>query len=99
MLLNSPGLGKTICSIVNCLRERTDKLTLIVCPSGLVNNWIDEIKKHTTLTNDKIVKYHGKNRKSIGAENAYFFITSYSIIGREYTIVPISNSYTSLTNL
>ena len=92
MLLNSPGLGKTICCIVNTLKEEIVKRTLIVCPAGLVNNWIEEIQKHTTLPKEKIVKYYGKKRKNLQTEDACFFITSYSIISREYTSVPTNEN-------
>lgn len=54
-----PGLGKSICCI-NTIHEK-DKV-LIVCPAGLMYNWVNEIKKHTNLKSKDILLYHGQDR-------------------------------------
>lgn len=54
-----PGLGKSICCI-NTIGEH-DKV-LIVCPAGLLYNWVNEIKKHTSLKSNDILLYHGQDR-------------------------------------
>lgn len=82
MLLSEPGLGKSLASIVNILRD--PKKTLIVCPAGLVDNWISEISKHTDLDMSKVIKYYGKGRRDLEIDKGKIFITSYSIIALEY---------------
>lgn len=77
MLFNSPGLGKTLC----CLKMM-DSVTLIICPAGLVDNWINEIKQHTDITDDQISNYTGPKRKV--ELNKRIYITSYHIIGGEW---------------
>lgn len=85
MLLNAPGTGKSLVSLVNILKEKKIKKTLIICPSGLVNNWIDEIKKHTNFDIKKICKYHGNKKNELDFKKCSIFITSYSIIAKEFT--------------
>lgn len=77
MLFNSPGLGKTLC----CL-QIINSVTLIVCPAGLVDNWINEIKQHTDITDSQISKYTGQKRSV--ESNKRIYITSYNIIGSEW---------------
>lgn len=83
MLLNEAGTGKTI----TCLSLIIDNpiKTLIVCPSGLINNWLNEIKMHTNIDISSIVIYHDKNRKTIIYNKKQFiFITSFNILSREF---------------
>jgi SWI/SNF-related matrix-associated actin-dependent regulator of chromatin subfamily A3 len=77
MLFNSPGLGKTLC----CLKI-IDSVTLIICPSGLVDNWINEIKQHTDIKDSQISKYTGPKRSV--ELNKRIYITSFNIIGGEW---------------
>lgn len=79
LLMNEPGLGKSIC-ILSTIISNPCK-TLIVCPSGLIDNWMNEIGKHTNIKN--AIKYYGSKRCNIGDDNL-IYITSYSIISREY---------------
>ena len=83
MLCNEAGLGKSL-SILNLIVSDS-KMTLIVCPAGLVDNWMNEIKKHTTLSRLKTCKYHGPNREKININSfALIYITSYSTISKEF---------------
>ena len=43
LLMNSAGLGKSIC-ILSTIIDNPLK-TLIICPAGLIDNWLNEIKK------------------------------------------------------
>jgi SNF2 family DNA or RNA helicase len=63
---------------------KTRKRTLVICPSGLIDNWVNEFHKHSNVT--EITKYHGTDRKKYINMNDLVYITSYSIIGREYDI-------------
>ena len=76
MLFNSPGLGKTLC----CLKI-INSVTLIICPAGLVDNWINEIKQHTDIKDSQICKYTGPKRTI--ELNKLIYITSFPVIGRE----------------
>lgn len=77
------GLGKSIIMLATLINNPVK--TLIVCPAGLVNNWINEIKKHTNISDEKILKYYGSNRKNIIiTEEQIIYITSYSVVSREF---------------
>lgn len=89
-LLNEAGTGKTICCISLVIKNlQKQQKTLIVCPAGLIQNWENEILKHTNIDYTQIIKYTGKNRTNIVEvfnkhSEQYFFITSYSIVSREF---------------
>lgn len=83
LLMNSAGLGKSIC-ILSTIIDNPLK-TLIICPAGLIDNWLNEIKKHTTISRLRVVKYYGSNRQNIELNNSQIiYITSYSIVSREF---------------
>lgn len=83
LLLNDAGLGKSI-NILSIIINNPIK-TLIVCPAGLIDNWINEIKKHTNISRLQVVKYYGQNRSKIEINNSHLiYITSYSIVSREF---------------
>lgn len=83
LLLNDPGLGKSICILSTIIDEPLK--TLIVCPAGLIDNWVNEIKKHTNISRLRVVKYYGPNRNDIEVNDSHIiYITSYSIISREF---------------
>lgn len=71
LLLSSPGTGKTLCMLAAIVENPLP--TLIICPSGLVDNWIVEINKHTSGVN--ATKYYGAKRKLI--DNQLIYVTSY----------------------
>lgn len=72
----------TLISLALTVKERTT--TLIICPAGLIDNWVNEINKHTTLRKLDYVKYYGSGRMENINNDALIYITSYSIISREY---------------
>lgn len=83
LLLNDTGTGKSIVCLSTMVHSKIKGLTLVVCPAGLVNNWIEEIKKHTNISESQIVKYYGKNRKDISFEKeTVVVLTSYSILAK-----------------
>lgn len=83
MLLNEAGLGKSICVLSTIINNPLK--TIIICPAGLVDNWMGEIKKHTNISRLRVVKYYGNNRDTIETDdNHLIYITSYSIVSREF---------------
>lgn len=84
MLLNSAGSGKSICILNTIVNNPVN--TLIICPAGIIENWCDEIKKHTNIDSLFVLKYYGPNRKNytINLGKQVIYVTSYSIITREF---------------
>lgn len=60
LLLNEAGLGKSICVVSTIINSPVK--TLIICPAGLIDNWINEIKIHSNIQMEQIVKYYGTGR-------------------------------------
>lgn len=85
-LLNEAGLGKSIC--VLGLMSVVELKTLIVCPAGLVDNWINEFVKHTNIDKSEIVRFYGPKRNNFKKSNSIceskqIWITSYTTLSQE----------------
>lgn len=92
LLMNDTGTGKCICILANFINSPLK--TLIICPPILIDNWINEIAKHTDIPLDRIVKYHGSNRFNTKLNDDHLiFITSYSIITNEFEQGSESDSF------
>ena len=90
LLLNEAGLGKSICLLANVINNPLK--TLIICPAGLIDNWVNEIKKHTDISRLCVMKYYGSKRKEIKIKKEQvIFITSYSIVAREFNGTSFEN--------
>jgi hypothetical protein len=50
------GAGKSVTSIAAMLTN-TDKISLIITPDGLVDHWVSEVKKHTTLSGEAVLVF------------------------------------------
>lgn len=73
----------TFCSLALIIEK--PKKTLIICPASLIDNWVNEIEKHTTLQRLKYTKYYGPDRQTkYIRDDTLIYITSYSIVSREY---------------
>ena len=55
------GLGKTV--ITCALLSRKPQKTLVIAPSCILQQWADELEKYTAHTAQKVMIYHGANRK------------------------------------
>lgn len=83
MVLHEPGMGKTLISLA--LIAQKPMRTLIVCPSNLIDNWVHEFHKHTTI---RPVVYHkqpshrNKCRSLITSTDNVCVITSYGIVSK-----------------
>lgn len=88
VLGNEPGLGKTLTclSLIACHRVQT---TLVIVPASLIDNWILEIKRHTTISvEDNVFVYYGTNRTKALQEmaenpNIRIVITTYGTLVSE----------------
>ena len=61
--------------------------TLIICPSRVLDNWAQEIKKHTYEGTIPYVKYHGGRQKEIPVntiKNAMIVLTTYGVVTLDY---------------
>lgn len=76
ILADEMGLGKTIQVIAFLLAEQ-DKKALIVCPTSLIYNWKDELKKFAPSL--KVLIIHGTERKK-----AIDSISEYNVILTTY---------------
>ena len=87
MLYSSAGTGKSI-GVLSIIVNDPVK-TLIICPAGVIDNWMNEFKKHTNIQNSLIVKYHGFKRKENCNEidnDKLIYITSYNLIANEFNL-------------
>ncbi|MCU4676884.1 SNF2-related protein [Catenovulum sp. 2E275] len=88
ILADDMGLGKTLqtLSMLEVLRlnQQLDKPALVVCPTSLVGNWLNEAEKFTPEL--KIKSAHGINRQSTLDNLAAYdvVITTYPLINRDF---------------
>ena len=104
ILADDMGLGKTLQSIVyiaSILREEKDKNAtrphfLIVCPTSLIYNWLDEIENFAPFITASVVSGVPQERKeAIESYQKYdVLITSYPLIRRDVTIYEEINFHT-----
>ena len=75
----------TICLLNTIVNNPVN--TLIICPAGIIDNWCNEIEKHTSIDKLLALKYYGPDRQNytINIGKQVVYITSYSIIAREFT--------------
>jgi SNF2 family DNA or RNA helicase len=85
------GMGKTVQMISLILTERSPENmpTLVVCPAGVMEQWVAEIKKYCTrAASVKTLKYHGANRRKDPdfIKSHDVVITSYAILALEANV-------------
>lgn len=88
ILADDMGLGKTLQSIVYiaaCQKENPGARFLIVCPSSLVYNWLDEFDNFAPHLRAEVVNGAPGERQSIieGMSEGGTLITSYPLIRRD----------------
>ncbi|MBJ7428724.1 MAG: DEAD/DEAH box helicase, partial [Bacteroidia bacterium] len=81
VLADDMGLGKTLQVITTLLKYKEDgllekKKALVVAPTGLLTNWVNELEKFAPSLKVKV--YHGTNRKM--EKDFDVLISSYGII-------------------
>jgi SNF2 family DNA or RNA helicase len=104
ILADDMGLGKTLQSIVyiaSILREDNNKNAtrphfLIVCPTSLIYNWLDEIENFAPFITASVISGVPQERKELieSYQNYDVLITSYPLIRRDITIYEEINFHT-----
>lgn len=88
ILADDMGLGKTLEVIAFVMSEKRDRPVLVVSPSSLVYNWINEINKFAPLAKAKIIDGTREERESSleDIDDYDFIITSYPLIRRDISL-------------
>ena len=87
ILADDMGLGKTIQVITFLLLEKEhEKKSLIVVPTSLIYNWIDEFEKFAPSLNIKVVYGDTKKRENIlvNEEDYGVLLTTYGTLKMDY---------------
>ena len=103
-LADDMGLGKTlqtICFLAYYIHQNSASKVIIVCPSSLIYNWQQELKKFTPAISS--VVYHGASRNAddVSKGNSQVIITSYGtiradadvLLARNYGVAVIDESH------
>ncbi|WP_426348112.1 SNF2 helicase associated domain-containing protein [Alloiococcus sp. CFN-8] len=88
VLADEMGLGKTIQTIAYLLSEKGKGSNLIVCPTSLCFNWLEEFTAFAPGLSVKLVLGNKEDReKIIKASNEYdVIITSYPLLRNDYDL-------------
>ncbi len=89
-LADDMGLGKTLQTLSLLLKEKklgNNKSSLIVCPTSVVFNWEQEIKKFTPELNVLVHTGNYRQRNIDGFEEYDIILTSYGIMRRDVTFL------------
>lgn len=86
ILADDMGLGKTLQIIALIDEIASDKPSIVVCPSSLIYNWEDEIKKFAPHLKAKCIVGNADKRKQDIATclDIQILITSYDYMRRDY---------------
>ena len=89
------GLGKTVQALAYLLYKKEQGLlkdpAIVICPTSLVSNWINETNKFTPDLNVLIL--HGSSRHQHFASMSSFdlIITTYPLISRDFTTLTLQH--------
>ena len=88
ILADEMGLGKTVQTLAWLQLERCDedqkKLpALIICPTSLVENWAEEVKKFTPDQSVLILQGSDRHKDWNSVQNSNIVITSYALMRRD----------------
>ncbi|OIK08112.1 hypothetical protein BIV23_01210 [Streptomyces monashensis] len=83
VLADDMGIGKTVTAIAFHLSRRhlAPGPTLVVCPSGLVDNWYREIS--TRAPSAPVIRYTGPKRRLTGLHPDSIVLTSYHLMCKD----------------
>lgn len=84
-ILDEPGLGKTLSLLSLVVTRRLTLPTLVICPSHLIQHWIDEINLHFKENSIKYATYFGTRRHLIAIDpNVDIILTSYGTVRNDF---------------
>ena len=87
ILADDMGLGKTLQTIAFLSSQvQADTSVLILAPSGLIYNWVDEFQKFAPDLDVAVVHGLKSHRESILAENHQIYVTSYATFRQDSEI-------------
>jgi SNF2 family DNA or RNA helicase len=78
-LFDQSGMGKTL-MLISFILETKKPNNLIICPSHLISHWVNEIKKHTDISDTDLSIYSGNAKKF--KKNVLINLISYNLIGK-----------------
>lgn len=101
ILADDMGLGKTLQSItymVSVLENETFTETpfLVVCPTSLVYNWLDEVENYAPHLRVKIIHGTPEERRAVltDSEVCDLYITSYPLLRRDLSLYETKQFHT-----
>ena len=90
ILADDMGLGKTLQALTymaSLLEDEkfSDVPFLVVCPTSLVYNWLDEVESYVPFLRTKIIQGTPEERRALIADSKgyHLFITSYPLLRRD----------------
>jgi SNF2 family DNA or RNA helicase len=86
IIMDEAGLGKTIQMLSLVMTKRCNGPTLIICPTNLIDVWINEAQRHLRDFTYKILVYHGSERKLVSPSEFIHFdivLTTYDLMNRD----------------
>jgi len=103
-LADDMGLGKTlqtICFLVNRLELYPGKKQLVVCPSSLMYNWLQEFKKFAPSVRASVYHGNGRRHEMLKEDETDVIITSFGtlradiekIAGMHFCVVVVDESH------
>ena len=87
ILAHAMGLGKTA-SMLGWIDQSPARITLVVCPKSVLQQWREEALKVTRMELHEIVVYHGSNRNTILEQKARvrIMLTTFDIVRLDHAI-------------
>ena len=85
ILADDMGLGKTLQVIAFVMSEKPEKPALVVAPSALTYNWLQEIERFAPEARAKIIDGTREEREHSleNTDGFHFLITSYALLRRD----------------
>lgn len=77
ILADDMGLGKTIQGLCHIARHSGSAPSLVVCPTSVLDNWIDEAAR--ALPKLRVIRHHGANRGTLLLQACDLVVTSYAL--------------------